>query len=87
MHKFFISQYVSRLTKDDVMNFSRKNNINLDEQELDIIFCNLKSNWETVLYGNPETLFRELKKSLKPDTYEKGIKLYHEYHNLYKDYL
>lgn len=87
MHKFFISQYISRLTKEDVMKFASKNDINLNQEELDLIYSNLKTNWETVLYGDPTKLFQELKQSLNPDSYEKGIKLYQEYHNLYKDYL
>lgn len=87
MHKFFISQYVSRLTKEDVMNFAHKNNIYLTKDELEIIYSNLKSNWKTVLYGDPTSVFKELKQSLSDDSYQKGMSLYQEYHDLYKDYL
>lgn len=87
MHKFFISQYVSRITKNDVQNFALKNNISLNDNELDIIYTNLKQNWETILYDDPTRVFKILKGQLSPDSYEKGIRLYHEYHNLYKDYL
>lgn len=69
------------------MKFASKNDISLTKAELDLIYSNLKTNWETVLYGDPTKLFQELKQSLNPDSYEKGIKLYQEYHNLYKDYL
>lgn len=87
MHKFFISQYVSRLTKEDVKTFALKNGIYLDNQELDVIYQNLKQHWETVLYDNPDRVFEQLKQQLSPDSYNKGIQLYQYYHNLYKDYL
>jgi hypothetical protein len=87
MHKFFISQYISRLTKEDVKQFAIKNNIYLNDQELDIIYQNLKEHWETVLYGNPTPLFKQLKTKLSTESYQKGITLYEYYHNLYKDYL
>lgn len=87
MHKFFINQYVSRISKDDVNQFAKKNEIFLNDQELDIIYENLKQNWEVVLYGDPTSLFQELKTKLKPDSYEKGLQLYRQYYELYKDYL
>lgn len=87
MHKFFISQYVSRLTKEDVKTFALKNDIYLDNQELDVIYDNLKQHWETVLYGNPEVVFEKLKHQLSEESYQKGLQLYQYYHNLYKDYL
>lgn len=87
MHKFFISQYISRLTKEDVKRFALKNNINLNDQELDIIYQSLKEHWETVLYGNPKPLFERLKTTLSAESYQKGITLYEYYHDLYKDYL
>lgn len=87
MHKFFISQYVSRLTKEDVKTFALKNDIYLDNQELDVIYDNLKQHWETVLYGNPEVVFEKLKHQLSKESYHKGLQLYQYYHNLYKDYL
>lgn len=87
MHKFFISQYVSKLTKEDVKGFALKNDIYLDNKELDVIYENLKQHWETVLYGNPEMVFEKLKHQLSPQSYSKGMKLYQYYHNLYKDYL
>lgn len=87
MYKFLISQYIGKITKEDIIKFATKNNIILNEKEVEIIYINLKQNWETALYGDPTKLFDSLKQQLSKDSYEKGIKLYYEYYNLYKNYL
>lgn len=87
MHKFFISQYINKISVEDVKDFALKNNILLSEEELQLIYHTLQQNWETVLYQDPTPVFERLKGQLSPDSYQKGIQLFEKYHNLYKDYL
>lgn len=87
MYKFLISQYINKMTKEDIVKFATKNGIVLNEKELDVIYINLKQNWETALYKDPSNLFQSLKQQLSKESYEKGIELYYKYYELYKNYL
>ena len=47
-----IKNYVSKMTKEDVLKFTQKNDIYLNEYELDFIYRFIKKNYEAV-YANP----------------------------------
>ena len=83
MNIYLISEYVKRLTKDDIIKFSLNQGVNLDEQELDIIYNHLKNDYKTFIYGNPRPILDQIKKEVKPITYNKIENLYQQF----KDYL
>ena len=49
----FIKDYVSRLSIDDIDTFAQKNNICLDNEEIEFIYNFIKKNYEALLI-NPD---------------------------------
>lgn len=86
IHKL-LNQYVSKMSKDDILKFASKNDINLDENELNIIYNHIKENWEAIIYENPKPIMEDVKKNVNPSTYEKIESLYSEFYKKYKNYL
>ena len=82
-----ISEYVSRMTKDDVNNFAHKNGIILNNYELSLIFNNIKENWHTIVYGNARGILDDVKSKVEPLTYQKIENLYIYFKDKFKSYL
>lgn len=76
MNIYLITEYVNRMTKEDINKFSIKQGIILDSDELDLIYTYIKSNYKTILYGNPKDILEEIKSKVKPLTYSKIENLY-----------
>ena len=83
MNIYLISHYVSKLKKEDINNFALKQGLTLDKEELDIIYYYVKNEYKTFIYGNPRGILDEVKKKVKPLTYNKIENLYQQF----KDYL
>lgn len=82
-----ISEYVSRMTKNDVNNFAHKNGIILNNYELSLIFNNIKENWHTIVYGNARGILDDVKSKVEPLTYQKIENLYIYFKDKFKSYL
>lgn len=82
-----ISEYVSRMTKDDVISFAQKNGIILNNSELNLIFSNIKENWHTIVYGNARGILDDIKTKVEPLTYQKIENLYVYFKDKFKSYL
>ena len=76
MNIYLIEEYVKRLKKSDIERFAIKQGIILDEGEIDIIYEYIKTNYKTIIYGNPKEILLEIKKKVKPITYSKIENLY-----------
>lgn len=76
MNIYLITEYVNRMTKEDINRFSLKQGIILDNEELDIVYNYIKDNYKTILYGNPKDILLEIKEKVKPLTYNKIENLY-----------
>lgn len=79
MNIYLISEYVKRLTKEDIIKFSTSQGIILDNQELDTIYTYIKKHYKTFIYGNPRPILDELKTKVKPMTYNKIENLYGQF--------
>ena len=82
-----ILNYVDKITKDDIINFSIKNGITLNNEQTEYIFYQVKNNWRTIIYGNHKEIFNELKTKVDNNTYQKIKQLYFEFRNRYQSYL
>lgn len=51
---YLIEAYVNKLTKQDILNFASKNNLNVTNEELDFVYKFIKYNYKTVL-NNPNS--------------------------------
>lgn len=76
MNIYLIEEYVNRLTRNDIERFALKQGIVLDNDELDIVYTYIKKNYKTIIYGNPKDILLEIKKIVKPLTYNKIENLY-----------
>jgi hypothetical protein len=81
MYDFLIKEYISNMTKNDVVNFAKNQGITLTENETDIIYYYIKNHWKTLYYGNPDNILKDLKSKISGDTYNKFEKLYIEVKN------
>lgn len=79
MNIYLISEYVKRLTKEDIIKFAYKQGITLKDKELNIIYNCIKENYKTIIYGNARTILDNLKNEVEPLTYNKIITLYKEF--------
>ena len=76
MKEQLIKKYITRLTINDTRNFANKNNISLNDDELQIVYNQIKENWQTLIYGDANIIFNDLKGKLNNTAYLKIKDLY-----------
>lgn len=87
MYLKMLENYINNnLTKQDIIKFSKKENVSLTEIELNIIYNYIKKDWLIIVKNDPTPIFNDLKTKLQPNTYNKIIELYNKYKS-YKKYL
>lgn len=77
-----IKNYVSRMTKEDIVKFTEKNGIYLNDSELDFTYRFIKRNYEA-LYANPNVDLSKYKDNFTPENYSKIMALLIEYKSKY----
>ena len=84
--KSLIKNYVSKLSKEKLDNFAKKNDIILNENEINYLLNLIKNNIDDLL-KNDKKYLSKIKNNISNTKYEKIYKLYTYYKNKYKDYL
>ncbi|MBQ8472759.1 MAG: hypothetical protein IJ501_04585 [Bacilli bacterium] len=87
MYELIIVNYINNLSKDDIVYFALKNNICLNDLELDYVYKTIKKNYKVLLSDNYQIIFNEGKNYLTSDNYQKICNLFMEYRNKFKSYL
>ena len=87
MYELIIQNYIQKLNKNDITYFALKNNISLNDNEIDYILNTLKNSYQTLLSNNYETILNEAKTKLNSDNYQKIYKLFINYRNKYQNFL
>lgn len=82
MNIYLISEYVNRMTKEDISKFALKQGIILDESELDTIYNYIKKDYKTFIYGNPRVILDEVREKVRPLTYNKIENLYQQFKDM-----
>lgn len=77
-----IKNYVSKMTKEDVIKFTQKNDIYLNDYELDFVYRFIKKNYEA-LYANPNIDLTKYKDNFTEENYTKIMKLVATYKSRY----
>jgi len=77
-----IKNYVNKMTKDDVIKFTQKNGIYLNESELDFVYRFIKKNYEA-LYVNPNIDLTKYKQNFSDENFNKLMKLVNDYKTKY----
>lgn len=81
-----IENYVYNMKEMDVKNFALKNGIILNDDEVIYVLNVIKKNYRTIIYGNPEPIFSDLKNKFPLETVNKVEKLYIEFKSKYETY-
>ena len=81
MNRFIIKKYIDKLTKQDIINYTYKQNIELSPNEIDIIYYYIKNKYNEFLNGNDQNILIELKQKVSPKTYH----ILKDYYNTYKN--
>ncbi len=86
MQEFIISNYISKLDKKSIISFALKNDIRLNDSELDYIYKTIKNDYKVLLSNNYESIFNEARNKLSLKNYDKIYKLYLIYRNMYEGF-
>ena len=87
MYELIIKNYINNLSKDDIVYFALKNNICLNDLELDYVYKTIKKNYKVLLSDNYQTIFNDGKKYLTRENYEKICNLFLDYRNKFQHFL
>ena len=87
VNEFLIKNFISKLSLNEIELFSKKNGLSLSDDELYLIHDYIKSDWHTIIYGNPRPILDDLRVKLDDFSYQKIEKLYIEFKEKYKNYL
>jgi len=83
MYKQFINNYLKKLNKNDILVFAHKNNIILNNKELDYVYEVIKNQSDVLLSDNYNEIFNQAKNMLSKINYEKIYDLFITYKNKY----
>ncbi len=87
MYEKIIENYINNISLNDITYFALKNNINLNDQELDYLYKTIKEKYKVLLSNNYEIVLNEAKKYLTIDNYKKICNLFLDYRNKFKMFL
>lgn len=82
MYENIIKNYVDKLTKEDIINYSKKEDIFLNDNEINVIYDEIKNKWKQLYNGNTRVI-TDLENKINNKAYIKLIDLY----NTYKKFL
>lgn len=86
MHKF-LENYIRKIEMNDIKTFALKNGAYLNDKELTLIYKYVKNDWETIIFGNPNHIFKDLKENLNTENYKIIIQLFNFYKEKFQNYL
>jgi len=76
MYDYLINEYVKKLTLNEIDNFACKQGIELNDEELELIYKTIKNHWRTFVHGNPREILDDIKTRVRPITYNKIENMY-----------
>ena len=80
MPKNWIINYARNMTKEDMRNFAKKNNIKVNENDVDTIYTHIKK-YYNVFFDDPIKYIKMLKGTIEDDIYYEILKTYDNYKN------
>ncbi len=78
MNKLIIIGYMAKLKKEDIKAFSLKENIDIKNKEIDIIYDYIKNEPKRII-DNPLEVIEEIKDKVSIQVYDKILELYFQY--------
>ncbi len=87
MFNNLINKYLNNLSREDILNFSLKNNIILEDLELDYIYKTIKEKYQILLSDNYDVIFNEAKNHLSNINLKKIYNLFINYRLIYQKFI
>ena len=78
MNKLIIYKYIDRIRKIDIMNYGIKEGIELNDEEINLIYFYIKNRYMD-FFNNPDDIFMEIEGNVRDNVYSKIIELYNKY--------
>ena len=79
MNEYIISEYIKKLTVNDIIKLANKNNIEMNESDAIVLYSYAKKYYQDFLHGNSDKVIKEIRDKINPSTYKKLYKLYIKY--------
>lgn len=76
MYEIIIRDYINKLTEQDIIEYSKRKNIELNDDEVKILYLYAKNYWREFYKGYPKDLIEELREKLRPQTFKTLYKIY-----------
>lgn len=87
MKEMLIQKYVDMLSKDDIIKFARINNVELNNNEVDIIYNVIKKEWKTIVYEDYRGVLDKYRCNFSVDKLNKIENLIILYKDKYRNYI
>lgn len=87
MKEKLIQKYVDMLSTDDIIKFSRSNNVELSNNEVNIIYKAIKNEWKTIVYGDYHSILNKYKNDFTVDKLNKMEQLIILYKDKYRNFI
>lgn len=78
MNKLIIYKYIDRIRKIDIMNYGIKEGIELNDEEINLIYFYIKNRYLD-FFDNPDKILNEINGNVRDNVYSKIIELYNKY--------
>ena len=66
-----IEKYVSKIDKKDIIKFAEENNVTLNQNEVDLIYDNIKLHWKQIIFNDHNIVLEKIKNKISSSTYRK----------------
>ena len=85
MNYILLKEYINKLNKDKLNEISFKNNIFLNNNELDILYIYIKERYLDFI-KTPEAIINEMKDKITKENYIKLLNIYNQYKDKIRAY-
>ena len=79
MNKLIIINYIKKLTKNDIYNYCKANKIQINDDEVDVIYYYIKNKYNMFFDGYHEEILNEIKYKVRSYIYNIILELYNKY--------
>lgn len=78
MHEYIIGEYIRKMKVKDLLDYAKKNNLNLSEYDAIILLSYAKKYYKELINGDASCILKEIKEKINPETYKIAYKMYIE---------
>jgi len=81
MNRLIIYEYINRLKYEDIVSFCNYKGININKNDLDIVYKYIKNDYKR-FFNSPISVLEEVKEKVNTDTYKEIMTLYNKYKHM-----